>query len=101
MRLLGRDERALRWSRAEDGRLTIWEAVQRLVRRLDGDGETEAAELLAELRDLAEPARELAYRLYSICERKGWTQEALSYNGLIVAWPELARLAGREARLEH
>jgi adenine-specific DNA methylase len=35
--------------------------------------------------------RALAYRLYTTCERKGWTQEALSYNALIVAWPEIAR----------
>jgi putative DNA methylase len=42
---------------------------------------------------LGEIARELAYRLYSTCERKGWTQDALAYNALIVAWPEIARLA--------
>ena len=43
----------------------------------------------------ADAARELAYRLYTLCERKKRAQEALAYNGLVVAWPELMRLAER------
>ena len=39
------------------------------------------------------PRRDLAYRLYSLCERKKWAEEALAYNGLVMAWPELTRLA--------
>ena len=42
----------------------------------------------------ADPARELAYRLYTICERKKWAQEALAYNSLVQSWPEIERLAG-------
>ena len=42
----------------------------------------------------AEQAKSLAYRLYAICERKGWAEEARAYNGLVLAWPELERLAG-------
>ena len=38
-------------------------------------------------------ARELSYRLYSTCERKGWSNDALSYNGLVVSWPEISRMA--------
>jgi putative DNA methylase len=50
---------------------------------------------------LGEVARDLAYRLYTTCERKGWAQEALAYNSLVVAWPEIARLATQTAgRLE-
>ena len=45
-------------------------------------------------RSTAEAARELAYRLYTICERKGWAEEARAYNGLVIAWPELEKLAG-------
>ena len=41
----------------------------------------------------AEVARDLAYRLYTICERKKWADEALAYNGLVIAWPELTKLA--------
>ena len=43
-----------------------------------------------------ETARELCYRLYTLCERKKRTGEALSYNGLVQSWPEITRLA-REA----
>ena len=47
----------------------------------------------AKLGSKAEVARELAYRLYTICERKKRAQEALSYNGLVQSWPEITRLA--------
>ena len=40
-----------------------------------------------------ETARELAYRIYSLCERKKWADEALAYNSLVTAWPELTKLA--------
>ncbi len=42
---------------------------------------------------LAEIARELCYRLYTLCERKKRAAEALSYNGLVQSWPEITRLA--------
>jgi len=38
-------------------------------------------------------ARDLAYRLYGVCEHKKWSQEGLAYNTLVIAWPEIARLA--------
>ena len=63
-----------------------------MTRRLQTGGEAAAAELLRRLGGgYGEQARELAYRLYSICDRKGWAQEALPYNALVVAWPEIAR----------
>lgn len=52
----------------------------------------------ARLGNKAEVARELAYRLYTIAERKKRAAEALSYNGLVQSWPEIIRLA-REAPL--
>ena len=42
---------------------------------------------------MAEIARDLAYRLYGICEKKKWADEALAYNSLVIVWPELTRLA--------
>jgi putative DNA methylase len=48
---------------------------------------------VAQLGSHAETARELAYRLYTLCERKKRAQEALSYNGLVQSWPEITRLA--------
>jgi len=50
------------------------------------ESEMAAGELLARMPEKAEPIRQLAYRLYTLCERKGWAQEALLYNGLITSW---------------
>jgi putative DNA methylase len=93
VRLLRREELSASWDPAADRRLTIWEVTQQLVRRLEVGGESDAAALLRRVGGLGETARELAYRLYTICERKGWSQEALGYNSLVVAWPEIARHA--------
>ena len=56
-------------------------------------GESAAAGIVAKLGSKAEAARDLAYRLYTICERKKRAAEALSYNGLVQSWPEITRLA--------
>jgi hypothetical protein len=50
--------------------------------------------LLRRVGGLGETARELTYRLYVICGRKKWAKEAQTYNSLVVAWPEIVRLAG-------
>ena len=98
VRLLKRKELILGWSPEEDKRLTTWEATQYLIRALEKDGEQVAAELLAKLGTAGEPARDLAYQLYTICERKSWAQDALGYNMLVVAWPHLKELAGKTMR---
>jgi putative DNA methylase len=82
------------WDPATDPRLTHWETVHHLVRLLEDGGEGAAADLVAKLRARAEVARELAYRLYTLCERKKRAAEALSYNALVQSWPEIVRLAG-------
>jgi putative DNA methylase len=95
VRLLRRDEIAADWNPATDKRLTVWELTQHLIRRLEAGGESAAAELLRQVGSLGDVARDLAYRLHSLCERKGWAQEAIAYNGLVTAWPELTRLASQ------
>ena len=95
VRLLGRDELDPDWTPERDDRRAVWEATQYLIRALDQGGEQAAADLLRRLGSLGETARDLAYRLYSICERKGWAQEALAYNMLAAAWPRLSELAAR------
>lgn len=97
VRLLRPSELPPGWDPANDQRLTAWESVHHLVRLLESDGENAAAGIVAGLGDKAEVARELAYRLYTVCERKKRNQEALSYNGLVQSWPEILRLA-RENR---
>jgi len=93
VRLLKPDELAADWDPALDARLTAWETVHQLVRALEARGEGAAAELVAKLGTKAELARELAYRLYTVCERKKRAAEALSYNALVQSWPEVSRLA--------
>ena len=100
VRLLRPAELADDWDPTADSRLTVWEAVHHLVRVLDAGGETEAARLLRRLGGVGETARELAYRLYSIAERKSRPAEALSYNGLVQSWPEIVRLAGSPEQAE-
>ena len=100
VRLLKREELATDWSPTTDRRLTVWEVAQYLIRALQEQGETGAAALLRKVGFLGETARDLAYRLYSTCDRKGWTQEAMGYNSLVVAWPEITRLARAEQPAE-
>ena len=94
-RLLNRGELDEDWTPGGDNRITVWEVVQHLIRTLEAEGEAAAGALLASVGGLGEPARELAYRLYSTCEKKGWSEEALAYNGLVVAWPELVKRAAQ------
>lgn len=81
------------WDPITDARLTNWEMVHHLIRLLESGGEGAAAGLAAKLGTKAETARELAYRLYTISERKKRAPEALAYNGLVQSWPEITRLA--------
>ena len=96
VRLLRPDELADDWDPTTDDRLTVWEAVHHLIRALETGGEPEAARVEAQLGAKADIARELAYRLYTICERKRRAAEALSYNSLVQSWPEIADLARQE-----
>ncbi len=93
VRLLRPGDLPADWDPATDTRLTNWETVHHLIRVLEADGEGAAAALVRKLGAAAETARELAYRLYTLCERKKRAQEALSYNALVQSWPEIARLA--------
>jgi putative DNA methylase len=93
VRLLRPGELSADWDPATDARLNNWETVHHLIRVLEAGGESAAAALIAKLGAKAEPARELCYRLYTLCERKKRATEALSYNALVQSWPEITRLA--------
>ena len=98
VRILRREEMVSNWDPVTDKRITVWEITQYLIRALVDEGSEEAAaDLLTKVGALGETARNLAYRLYTICDRKRWAQEALSYNSLVVAWPELVKLAGQKS----
>ena len=97
VRLLRPAELPEGWDPAADSRRSAWESVHHLVRALESGGECAAADLAAKMGSDAETARDLAYRLYSLCERKKRAAEALSYNALVQSWREVAVLA-RTAR---
>jgi putative DNA methylase len=92
--LLGRKDLPSDWNPTADRRTPVWEVAQHLVKRLEESGEQSAAELLRGVGGLGDVARDLAYRLFAVCERKKWTQEGLAFNSLVVSWPEIARRAG-------
>jgi putative DNA methylase len=102
VRLLRHGELEEDWDPRIDARLTVWECTQQLIRRLNDTGEAGAARLLKQLGGgRGEEARALAYRLYAICERKKWSDEALAYNALAVSWPEIEKkTAGIEGEVE-
>ena len=99
VKLLQRSELPDDWDPSRDKRLCAWEATQQLIKRLEANGEGSAASLLLQLKgisthgDLAASCRALAYRLYNHCEKSKQADEARSYNGLVIAWPELERQA--------
>lgn len=93
VRILKPSELPSDWNPDIDKRLTVWEMVHHLIRKLEYEGESASGELVAKLGSKAETARELCYRLYMICERKKRASEAISYNTLVQSWPEITRLA--------
>jgi putative DNA methylase len=97
VRLLRPEELDADWDPHTDTRLPTWEVTHQLIRLL-AEGESAAAAVVAGLGAKAEPARDLAYRLYALCERKKRAAEALSYNGLVESWPEITRLAHARVR---
>jgi putative DNA methylase len=93
LRLLERRDMAESWNPATDKRLTVWETTQYLIRALE-ESESKAAELVAKLGSgVSERARQLAYLLYGICDRKKWASEGSAYNMLVTAWPEIEKLS--------
>ena len=93
VRLISRDELDEEWDPLTDRRLTVWEVAQHLIARLD-DSETEAAELLRKVGGgIGDRARRLTYLLYQTADRKGRSDDAVAYNGLIRAWHDIERLA--------
>lgn len=81
------------WDAAKDKRLPVWEALHHLIRILKQGGESEGGIVLAAVADKAEAIRQLAYRLYTLCERKGWAEDARAYNELITSWTALESAA--------
>jgi putative DNA methylase len=85
------------WDPAVDRHLSVWETTMHLAKRLTGGGgEEAAADLLRRAGRDGELARDLAYRVADVCERKKWAKLALAFNALVVSWPEITRRAAEQ-----
>lgn len=102
VRLLKWSEYPSNWDPKTDKRTPIWEACHQIIRVLNQQGETEAGALLARMPERGETIRQLAYHLYTQCERKKWAEEARSYNELIGSWRAIVSASHEvDARGEH
>ena len=86
VRLLKWSEYPADWDPRDDSRNPVWETLHQLIRALKHEGEAGAGRLLAMVGGKAEATRQLAYRLYTLCERQGWAEDARAYNELITSW---------------
>ena len=86
VRLLKWAEYAGDWSPQQDARLPVWEVLHQLIRLFRTDGEGGAGAVLAAVAGKAEATRQLAYRLYTLCERAGWAEDARAYNEIVTSW---------------
>ena len=89
VQLIPRSELSPTWDPAADNRVVVWEITQHLIKQLQEKGELGAAQLYKKLGAKADIARELAYHLFTICEKKGWAQEAQAYNSLVLSWNQI------------
>jgi putative DNA methylase len=96
VRLLKWSEYPSDWDPQVDQRLPIWEVLHQLIRVFNTDGETGAASVFAAVQSKAEAARQLAYRLYTICERKNWAEDARAYNEVVTSWSGIESAAAKE-----
>ena len=94
VRILARDELEDGSTLVNDTHLTVWECTQYLIRALQDEGEYAAAALLKQMgQEMADAARDLAYRLFDICDKQGQAKEASAYNTLIAVWSDLTAQA--------
>lgn len=89
VRLLRWGEYPADWDPTRDSRLPTWEGLHHLIRALNNNGEAAAGALLGQMPERGESLRQLAYRLYTLCERKKWADDARAYNEIIQAWPRI------------
>lgn len=93
VRLLTREEIPEKVNSSEE---CTWLLTQQLARAMEKGGVKECAQIVMNIfGSNGENAKALAYRLYTICERKNWAQEGYTYNNLVVAWPDIQSMAAQ------
>lgn len=90
-RLLAPEELSADWDPLADERVSVWEVVVRLAHALTEVGVDGAAPLFASAgqRVDLDTAQELAYLLFALCEKKGWTESARLFNALGSSWSDV------------
>lgn len=79
----------------------IWLLTQQLTFAMEEGGIEACAQKVSSLYGSnAERAKDLAYRLYTVAEQKGWTSEAFAYNALVVSWPDIQSKAAELKKLK-
>ena len=94
VRLLRWKEYPADWNPSLDTRIPVWEALHQLIRAYSSKGDAGAGKVLKACAGKAEAARQLAYRLYTLCERKGWAEDARAYNEIVTGWSGIEKSAG-------
>jgi len=95
VRLLRPDELPSDWAPSNAKHSTVWGMTHHVLRLYfyEKAGDIATADLLSKLGKNSDLARDLAYQLFHVCEKKKRSQEAQAYNALVLGWPEIARLA--------
>lgn len=93
VRLRKQSEYPADWDPTTDKRLPVWEALHQLIRAFRADGERGAGVVLAAVKDKTDSIRQLAYRMYTLCERRGQAEEARGYNDIVTAWSSVEQVA--------
>jgi putative DNA methylase len=86
VRLLKWKELDIAWEPATDPRIPVWQVLHQLIQAFNKNGDSGAAKVLAATASKAEAARQLAYRLYTLCERRNWAEDARAYNEVVTGW---------------
>lgn len=87
----------------DDEHTSAWEALHHLSRILGSHGLAPAGEFLAAAVSRPDGAveadlvKELAFLLYSIAEKNGWTKDAITFNTLVTSWPEILQASRQTA----
>lgn len=81
-----------------DFKAPTWLTTQQLTHALEEGGVTACAKIVSQtLGGRADGAKALAYRLFTIADKRNWQQEAFAYNSLVTAWPEIQSKAAQLA----
>jgi putative DNA methylase len=95
VRLLKWAEYPTGWVPESDTRLPVWEILHQMIRVFKTEGESGAGSVVSAVQGKAEPTRQLAYRLHTLCERAGWAEEARAYNEIVTSWSAIEAAALR------